>query len=184
MESHVPWDCSKGRLWLPLDNSKIPIKLIGICWCCLWLNVWSLPCTLLDWQRHQARKVARLGVVVPVGLAPTREGEGSLAWAFHRSHYVNRIWLPSSTGASAPLTVPRAPILFCPRQWSWVMDWAEPANAWCNCQRDLIISTLHVGLLCSAVSSSLSGNFEPARIRGGGVLQKVTGDAFAFPLPV
>ena len=46
------------------------------------------------------------------------------------------------------------------------MDWAEPANVWCNCQRDLIISTLHVGLLCSVISSSLSGSLEPAWIRG------------------
>lgn len=109
--------------------------------------------------------------------------KGALALALPGSHYINRIWLPSSIGASAVRMVPRVPILFCPRQWSWVMDRGEPANAWCNCQRDLIISTLHMGLLCSAVSSLLSGNLEWAWTTGGGVLQKVTSNTFAPLLP-
>lgn len=79
------------------------------------------------------------------------KAKGARILAFRGSRYVNRIWLPSSIGASALLTVPGVPILFCPSQWSRVMDWTEPANAWCNCQRDLIIGTLHMGLLFSVI---------------------------------
>ena len=122
----------------------------------------SLPHSALDW------KMARLCVVVSMSLVLTGEGEGTPASTLHRSHYVNRTGPPSFLRASAPQMVPRVPILFCPRPWSRVMDRAEPTNAWCNCQRDLIISTLHVGLLCHAVSSSLSDNLES----GWGELKK------------
>lgn len=138
----------------------------------------SLPHSALDW------KMARLCVVVSMSLVLTGEGEGTPASTLHRSHYVNRTGPPSFLRASAPQMVPRVPILFCPRPWSWVMDRAEPTNAWCNCQRDLIISTLHVGLLCHAVSSSLSDNLELVWLTGGGVLQKAPHDALAPLLPV
>lgn len=150
--------------------------MFGVCWDHPWL--FDLHHILLDW------KVARSGVLVSTSLVLTREGERIPTPAFHRSHYINRIWLSSSTGASAPLVVPCVHILFCPRELSWVMDRAEPSNAWCNCQRDLIIRTLHAGLLCPAISSLLSGNLEAAWITGGGVLQKVSNDAFAHLLPV
>lgn len=83
-----------------------------------------------------------------------------LSLACWGSYYINITWRLSSIGASAQLTVPSVPALFCPRHQSWVMDLAKPDNAWCNCQRTLIIRTLHVGLFCSTVFSSLTGNFE------------------------
>lgn len=144
---------------------------------------WPLPCTFLDWQWDQARQVAEIGCHYLHELGAHWGGWREPLLALPGSHYINRIWLPSSIGASAVRMVPRVPILFCPRQWSWVMDRGEPANAWCNCQRDLIISTLHMGLLCSAVSSLLSGNLEWAWTTGGGVLQKVTSNTFAPLLP-
>lgn len=114
------------------------------------LTDWCLPWTLVDRQTpNQGHVIAALTLVL------TREGERNPIAASQRSHYVNKLGLPPALGASAPLMVPCVPILFCPRQWSWVMGQAEPANAWCNCQRDLIISTLHVGLRCKAVCSSL-----------------------------
>jgi len=78
-------------------------------------------------------------------------------------HYINSIWLLSSIGASAELTVPSVPALFCPRHQWWVTDLAKLDNVWCNCQRGLIIRTLHMGLFSSAAFSSLTDSSKFAR---------------------
>ena len=161
------------------DCLLIEAQLLGNVWDMLGssMTTSSLPHSALDW------KMARLRVTVSMSLVITREGEGTPASTLHRSHYVNRIGPSSFLRASSPWMVPRVSILFCPKPRSWVMDRAEPANAWCNCQRDLIISTLHAGLLCHAVSSSLSDSLESVWLTGGGVLPKAPHEALLLSYP-
>lgn len=53
----------------------------------------------------------------------------------------------SFKGASAEPAVPGVKLVCCAWHQSWVMYLDKADNAWCNCQRSSIISTLLVGLL-------------------------------------